>query len=257
LKEGKNKPLDESHEDVTMKKANLLAVLVVLFTVVGCSNHTQQILPRTAAPAGAVVTSFFPPAPTFQTVSKAPGQEVAAPVRESTDRAQPDPLPAIAAALDYDKKGFCQYSQSANCDRDFMQAFHFRKVTLNKSGQVGFLVEFSGAGFCGSAGCAINVLKQTGGKFERTLAIDEVGSLDSFEFATTITNGFYDLRKHGSDDTDYYYSWTGSHYEDVEAPLSAGQARAVAGGFKPAQKVCPDCVTAKPVGVPFSRESER
>ena len=122
---------------------------------------------------------------------------------------------------------------------------------------MGFIVEFSGAGSCGSAGCAINVLKQTGDKVERTFEIDEVGSLDSFEFATTMTNGLYDLTKYGSDGTDYHYSWTGSNFEDVKSPLSAGQARTVAAGFKPAQKVCPDCVTAKPVGVPFSRESER
>jgi hypothetical protein len=216
-KEGKNRPLDESHEETTMKRANLLAVLVVLFIVAGYWTLTQQVIPRTAA-ANAGVTSFFPSAPTFQTVSETPGQEVAAPVREITERAEPDFLPAIAAALDHDKKEFCQYSQSANCDKDFIQAFHFRKVTLSKNGQVGFIVEFSGADFCGSAGCTVNVLKQTGDKFERTFENDEVGSLDSFEFATTITNGFYDLTKHGSDGTDYYYSWTGSNYEDVDQP---------------------------------------
>ncbi len=237
-----------------MKKANLLAVLIVLFIVAGCSNHPEQVIPRTAALASAGVTSFFPSAPTSQTVSEASGQEVAAPVREITERAKPDLLPAIAAALDHDKKEFCQYSHSANCDKDFMQAFHFRKVTLSKSGQVGFIVEFSGAGFCGSAGCTINVLKQTGDKIERTLEIDEVGSLDSFEFATTITNGFYDLTKHGSDGTDYYYSWTGSNYEDVKSPIFAGQARTVAGASEPAQKECKDCVTAKTVGVPSSRD---
>jgi hypothetical protein len=216
-KEGKNRPLDESHEETTMKRANLLAVLVVLFIVAGYWTLTQQVIPRTAA-ANAGVTSFFPSAATSQTVSETPGQEVAAPVREITERAEPDFLPAIAAALDHDKKEFCQYSQSANCDKDFIQAFHFRKVTLSKSGQVGFIVEFSGADFCGSAGCTVNVLKQTGDKFERTFENDEVGSLDSFEFATTITNGFYDLTKHGSDGTDYYYSWTGTNYEDVDQP---------------------------------------
>jgi hypothetical protein len=82
----------------------------------------------------------------------------------------------------------------------------------------------------------MNMLKQNGDKFERTLENDEVGSLDSFEFATTTTNGFYDLTKHGKDGTDYYYSWTGSNYEDVEAPLSAGQARIVAGASESARK---------------------
>lgn len=236
-----------------MKKANLLPVLVVLFIVAGCSHHTQQVKPGTAAPASAGVTSLLSLAPTSQTVSEAPGQEVAAPVREITERTKPDLLPAIAAALDHDKKEFCRYSQSANCDSDFIRAFDFRKVTLSKSGQVGFIVEFSGAGFCGSAGCTINVLRRTGDKFERTFENDEVGSLDSFEFATTITNGFYDLTKHGRDGTDYYYSWTGSNYEDVETPFSAGQARTVAVASEPAQNECKDCLTAKPVGVPFSR----
>jgi hypothetical protein len=254
LKEGKNRPLVERHKEMTMKKASLLAVLVVLFIVVGWSNHTQQVIPRAAAPASTELTSFFTSAPASQTVSDAPGEEVAAPVRELSERAKPDPLPAIVAALDYDKKEFCQYSQSANCEKDFIQAFHFRKVTLSKSGQVGFIVEFSGEGFCGSAGCAINVLKQTGGKFEKTFEIDEVGSLDSFEFAKTITNGFYDLTKHGGDGTDYNYSWTGSNYEDVESPVSAGQTRTVAGASEASLKECKDCLTAKPVGVPFSQD---
>jgi hypothetical protein len=238
-----------------MKKANVRTLLGVLLLVAGCSNHTQQVIPRSATPANAGVISFFPSAPTSQTASEAPEQEVAAPVPEIIEHAKPDLLPAIAAASDHDKKDFCQYSQSAKCDKDFMQAFHFRKVTLSKSGQMGFIVEFSGAAFCGSAGCAINVLKQIGYKFERTFENDEIGSLDSFEFATTITNGFYDLTKHGSDGTNYYYSWTGSNYEDVDSPLSAGQARIVAGPSDSAQKVRKDYVTAKPVGVPFSRNS--
>jgi hypothetical protein len=239
-----------------MKKAILLASFVVLFLVAGYSNHRQQVIPGTAAPASAGVTSFPPStSAASQTVSEAPGQEVATPVREITERARPNPLPAIAAASDYDKKEFCQHSQSANCDRDFVEAFHFRNVTLSKRGQVGFIVEFSGADFCGSAGCTINVLKQTGGKLERTFDSDEVGSLDSFEFATTTTNGFYDLTKHGADGTDYYYSWTGSNYEDAKALLSAGPARTVAGASKPAQRECRDCVTAKPVGVRFTRDA--
>jgi hypothetical protein len=219
-----------------MKKAYLLAVLAVMFMVAGCSNHAQRVLTRTGPPTNAGLTSFSPPAPTFQTVSEASGQPVVAPVQEITERANPDLLPAIAAALDHDKVEFCQDFQPVNCDKEFIQAFHFRKVTLSKSGQVGFIVEFSGAGFCGSAGCAMNVLKQTGEKFEATFEDDEVGSLDSFEFATTTTNGFYDLTKHGSDGTDYHYTWTGSNYEDVEAPLSAGHARTVAVASEAAQK---------------------
>jgi hypothetical protein len=99
------------------------------------------------------------------------------------------------------------------------------------------------------------VLKQTGDKIERTFENDEVGSLDSFEFATTITNGFYDLTKHGSDGTEYYYTWTGSNYENVESSLSAGQTQTVAGTSEPAQKECKNCVIAKPIGVPFGRNA--
>ena len=129
-----------------MKKANLLSGLVVLFLVAGCSNHSQQFIPRTAAPANAAVLSFFPSAHTSQAVSEAPRQEVAAPVHEITERTKPDLLPAIAAVWDHDKKEFCQDSESANCDQEYTKAFHFRKVTLSKSGQAGFIVEFSGAG---------------------------------------------------------------------------------------------------------------
>jgi hypothetical protein len=247
--------LDESDEEMTMQRASVLVVLVVLFMVAGYSNHKQQVLSRPVAPASAGVASFSPSTPTSQTVSEAPGPEVAAPVPEITERVKPAFLSAIAVALNQDKKEFCQDSQSANCDKEFIQAFHFRKVTLSKSGQTGFIVEFSSAGFCGSAGCAINVLKTTGDRIERTFENDEVGSLDSFEFATTITNGFYDLRKHGKDGTDYNYAWTGSNYEYVESPLSAGQTQTVAGTSEPAQKECKNCVTAKTIGVPFSRSA--
>jgi hypothetical protein len=252
-KEGKNRPLDESDEGMTMRKANVLVVLAVLFMVAGCSNHTQQVIPRNVASASAGVASFSPSASSSQTVSEAPGPEVIAPVPETTEHSKPAFLSAIAVALNQNKKEFCQDSQSANCDKEFIQAFHFRKVTLSKSGQTGFIVEFSGADFCGSAGCAINVLKTTGDRIERTFETDEVGSLDSFEFATTITNGFYDLTKHGKDGTDYNYAWTGSNYEDVESPLSPGQTETVAGAPEPAQKECKNCVTAKTIGVPFSR----
>jgi hypothetical protein len=255
LKEGKNRPLVESDEEMTMKKASVVVVLMVVFMVAGYSNHSQQVLPRTVAPASGGVASFSPSAPTSQTVSEAASQEVAAPVPEITERAKPGLLTAIAVALNQNKKEFCQDSQSANCDKEFIQAFHFRKVTLSKSGQAGFIVEFSGADFCGSAGCAINVLKTTGDRIERTFETDEVGSLDSFEFATTITNGFYDLTKHGKDGTDYHYLWTGSNYEGVESSLPAGQTQTAAGTSEPAQKECKNCVTAKTIGVPFSRSA--
>jgi hypothetical protein len=236
-----------------MKKTNVLVVSAVLFMVAGCSNHTENVISRTVAPASADGASFSPSAPTSQTVSEAPGPEMTAPVPEITERSNPGFLSAIAVALNQNKKEFCQDSQSANCDKEFIQAFHFRKVTLSKSGQAGFIVEFSSAGFCGSAGCAINVLKTTGDKIERTFETDEVGSLDSFEFATTITNGFYDLTKHGKNGTDYRYAWTGSNYEDIESPLSAGPTQTVAGASEPAQKECKNCVTAKTIGVPFNR----
>src|ERR1700693_2714073 len=245
-------PLDENHRGIKMIKVSGLAILVASVSVVGCSNHPQQDILRTAAPASAGVTSLFP---STHAVSQAPSQEVSGPVREIAEFTKPDHLSAIAIALHQDKTEFCQSSQFVNCDKEFIRAFHFRKVTLSKSGQLGFIVEFSGADFCGSAGCAINVLKTTGDKIERTLKNDEVGSLDSFEFATTITNGFYDLTKHGSDSMDYHYAWTGSNYEYVESPLSAGQTQTVAGASEPLRKECKNCVTAKTIGVPFSRSA--
>ena len=238
-----------------MKQTNFIAVWVILFIVAGCSNNSQQVIPKTAASPRAGVPSFFSFASASNTVSEAPRQEVAAPVREITEPPTPALLRAIAVALDDDKEQFCQNSQSANCDREFRQAFEFRTITLSKNGQRGFIVELPGAGFCGSAGCAINVLKQNGDKVERTFENDEVGSLDSFVVETTVTNGFYDLTKHGSDGADYHYSWTGSSYEDVGSSLSTGQAQTVAAASEPGQKTCRDCVTAKPVGVPLNRAS--
>jgi len=238
-----------------MKKANVLVMLVVLFMVAGCSNHRQQFLPRAVSADSASMTPFSPAAPTSHTVSDVPRPEAAGSVSEMTELARPDFLSAIAVALNQNKKKFCRDSQSTNCDKEFRHAFHFRKVTLSKSGQAGFIVEFSGADFCGSAGCAINVLKTTGDRIERTFETDEVGSLDSFEFATTTTEGFYDLTKHGKNGTDYNYAWTGSNYEDVESPLSPGQTQTIAGASEAAQKECKNCVTAKTIWVPFSRNS--
>jgi hypothetical protein len=111
----------------------------------------------------------------------------------------PSPPPQITTRM-----SFASTPNLSTATRFFLTGFHFRKVTLSQSGQVGFIVEFSGEGFCGSTGCAINVLKQSGDKRERTFENDEVGQLDSFELAPTISNGFYDLTKHGKDGTDYY-----------------------------------------------------
>jgi hypothetical protein len=106
----------------------------------------------------------------------------------------------VERAVDHDKEEFCQFSQFPDCDQDFLKGFLFRKVTLSTSGQMGFIMKCSGDEFCGSAGCAIHVLKQSGdGKYGRRFENEEVGSLDSFEFASTIANGFYDLTKQGKD----------------------------------------------------------
>src|ERR1700693_4266030 len=132
-----------------MKKTTVLVMLVVLLMVAGCSNHMQQVSPRTVASDSASLASFSPAAPTAHTVLEVPRPEVAGSLPEITERAKPDFLSAIAVALNQNKKEFCQDSQSTNCDKEFIQAFHFRKVTLTKSGQEGFIVEFSGADFCG------------------------------------------------------------------------------------------------------------
>jgi hypothetical protein len=236
-----------------MWKVNILVVSSVLFMVGGCPNHTTEVKPHTAPLTRARMTTFSPSEPPSQTVSGTLGPQLAPPTPEITDRAKSGFLSAIAVALNQDKKEFCKDSKSANCDKEFIQAFHYRKVTLSKSGQTGFIVEFSGADFCGSAGCSINVVKQSGDRIERTFENNEVGSLDSFEFATTITNGFYDLTKHGSDSMDYHYAWTGSNYEYVESPLSAGSTQTVAGSSELLRKECKNCVTAKTIGVPFSQ----
>jgi hypothetical protein len=247
--------IEESLEETQMKKANLYAIMVVLIGVAGCSNHLQQVIAKTEVPASADTTSLSTSAPTSPTVSGAPGPEVNSLIPQITERAKSDLLSAIAVAMNQDKEDFCEASQSANCDQDFLNAFHFRKVALSKSGQTAYIVEFSSGSFCGSAGCSINLLKQNGDKIERTFENDEVGSVDSFEFATTTTNGFYDLTKHGNDGMDYYYAWTGSNYEDVESPLSGEKTRIVVGTSVPAQKECNSCIAAKPVGVSFSRNS--
>src|ERR1700674_5649136 len=110
-----------------MTKVNLLAVLLVLLLTVGCSNHTRQGIPGNAVPSSAGVPFSSPSATASQPVSQALAQKAIAPVPGIAEPPKTELLPSVAAALDRDKTEFCQYSQSADCDKDFMQAFHFRK----------------------------------------------------------------------------------------------------------------------------------
>jgi len=116
---------------------------------------------------------------------------------------------AIASVLKEDEVEFCQDTQDPNCRTAFLKSIHYRPVILSPSGQKGVIVELSAQGYCGSGGCAIYVLNETGSGYVKVL--EELGSLDGFQVATSTNNGYYDLIRVGKL-TASSYRWTGAEY---------------------------------------------
>jgi len=115
----------------------------------------------------------------------------------------------IASTLKEDEAQFCQDVQSAKCRAEFLRAIHYRPVTLSPSGKKGLIVELSAQGFCGSGGCAVYVLNETADGY--TSVLEDLGSLDEFQVATSTNNGYYDVIRHGKM-TDSDYKWSGVKY---------------------------------------------
>jgi hypothetical protein len=126
-----------------------------------------------------------------------------------TSEAQEGVKNAIAGALKEDEADFCQDTQDPNCRAVFLKSIHYRPVTLSPSGQRGVIVELSAQGYCGSGGCAIYVLNETGRGYAKVL--EELGSLDGFQVAKSTNNGYYDLIRVGKL-TASSYRWTGAEY---------------------------------------------
>jgi hypothetical protein len=107
-------------------------------------------------------------------------------------------LAAIESVLQQDEKEWLQgkfkpvygcADSSTDCRRDFLNTISYRPVNLSPSGQPGLIVQADF--FCGSHGCQLYVLKQSGNGYQNVL--NEVGGLGSVTVASTTTNGFFDL----------------------------------------------------------------
>jgi hypothetical protein len=163
-------------------------------------EHSGEFLPRPSTET-----------PEAQAIPSAEG--VAGPAENDSPPAsnvQRDVTQAIAVTLKEEQTRFCQDSRDPECSTVFLRGIHYRSVTLTPSGQNGLIVEMSAPGYCGSGGCAIYVLKQTGSKYVPVLE-EELGGLDGFQVMTSTNNGYYDLIRIGKL-TASTYKWTGSLY---------------------------------------------
>jgi hypothetical protein len=102
------------------------------------------------------------------------------------------------------------------CDQRFVANLHWRELQITPSRETGILVENRNAGFCGSAGCSLNLFVQRrNGKYVEVF--DEVGSLERIQVLKTVTKGHYDLKKtwaHREGKT--IYTWDGSAYTSAD-----------------------------------------
>src|SRR5439155_1057584 len=107
------------------------------------------------------------------------------------------------------------------CRTRFREAIGFRRVTLSPSGQQGLIVEFFLKDFCGSGGCSIYILKQEAEasgisyRYIYNNVLEELGGIDSFDFAKSVTNDFYDVTVNSGTfgmPSHIKYVWNGSKY---------------------------------------------
>ncbi|HXN50878.1 MAG TPA: biosynthetic peptidoglycan transglycosylase [Candidatus Acidoferrum sp.] len=101
------------------------------------------------------------------------------------------------------------------CEETFRTNLMWRELPVAPRGLPAILVENRNTGFCGSAGCALNLfIQQPDAQFAQTLGKDgEVGALDRVTVLKTITDGHYNIQKTWADEkTHTIYRWRGSRY---------------------------------------------
>jgi len=180
-----------------------------------CLRHQFASLFQDRTPRSSAGTADKDSAPLSETPKVAEVPRVAEPPKVAED--------PIELALKEDEARFCQDTQNSRCRAEFLSSIHFRPVTLSPSGKKGLIVELSAAGYCGSGGCAIYVLKETDGGYATVL--EDIGTLDGFQVASSTNNGYYDLIRFGKM-TGSSYTWTGTKYVTSKTTDSASNVTA-------------------------------
>jgi TonB family protein len=129
----------------------------------------------------------------------------------------PDKL-ALEPVFIGEEKEACSNESDANfCRADFLRAMKYKRVRLSPNGSMGVIVALDGTSLCGSGGCPLFLLRQTG-KESRKVWKGQ-GSITGVSVENTTTNGFYDIsdrqRAHNQS-TFQRYSWAGAEYVDKD-----------------------------------------
>jgi hypothetical protein len=140
------------------------------------------------------------------------------------ERVSSELVQGIEAALKKEEGLNCAEDPGpSDCRTHFREAITVKPVVLSPSGQRGLMVEISLFTFCGSGGCSVYIFKQDGKTYKEILS--ELGDIDSFVFAKTVTDGFYDVTVNGGSigsPLHTKYIWNGSEYvltpEEADAP---------------------------------------
>jgi hypothetical protein len=128
------------------------------------------------------------------------------------------PPPGVLKALAADEKEYCDQFLSdfkKGCRQKFRASLLWRQLLIAPSGQVAILVEVNNMGFCGVAGCSLDLfVQQPNAKFVQVLGKSgDVGTLDRVTVLKTVTTGYYNIQVTWSDSkTQTIYKWDGQRY---------------------------------------------
>ncbi|MCU1243897.1 MAG: Penicillin-binding protein [Candidatus Acidoferrum typicum] len=142
---------------------------------------------------------------------------VATPIStRSLGNTEVNPLPpGVLEALVADETEYCDRFEdhfNKSCKEEFRINLMWRELPVAPRGLPAILVENRNAGFCGSAGCALDLfIQQQDGHYAQ--ALEEVGNVDRITALKTVTDGYYNIQKTWADGkTHTIYRWKGSRY---------------------------------------------
>lgn len=129
------------------------------------------------------------------------------------------PLPSgVLRALAGDEAEYCDRFEGdfkKGCEETFQANLMWRELQVTPRGLPAILVEDRNTGFCGSAGCGLNLfIRQPDGQFAQVLGKDgDVGAVDRVTVVKTITDDHYNIQKTWADGKSHtIYRWRGSRY---------------------------------------------
>jgi hypothetical protein len=137
----------------------------------------------------------------------------------AADNVKTQSLPrGVLKALAADEKEYCDQflgDFKMGCKQKFRANLLWRQLPIAPSGQVAILVENDNIGFCGSAGCSLDLfVQQPNAKFVQVLGkTGDVGTLDRVAVLKTVSAGYYNIQITWTDGkTQTIYRWDGQRY---------------------------------------------